>query len=326
MTYSSLLNNTETPTENSLTPAHLDIVQKIDDLQLLTRQWQEQGKRVALVPTMGNLHEGHFSLVTLAKQEADIVIVSIFVNPLQFGKNEDFDRYPRSLEQDVFALARLGVNLVFAPSNETLYPHKHLMADNVAEMTTVTPPSSLVNQLCGQHRPGHFTGVATIVLKLFMITKANIAVFGQKDYQQVAVIKQMVHDLNIDIKIITAPTSRAEDGLALSSRNQYLSPEHRQLAPRIYQTLLSIADRLQDGHKDYTGLIKQAATALKSMGIKPLEYLEIRHPDTLAPSQPWDKRWVILIAVKLGHTRLIDNLLVTSESLDYPSFAEDMHL
>lgn len=324
---SPLLSNTEEHinNDNASIPTHLDIVQTADTLHGYARLWQQQGKRVALVPTMGNLHEGHFSLVKLAKTQADIVIVSIFVNPLQFGKNEDFDRYPRTLDQDVFALARLGVDLVFAPSSETIYPRKHLMAENTSEMTSVTPPSSLVNQLCGLHRPGHFTGVATIVLKLFMITKANLAVFGQKDYQQIAVIKQMVADLNVDIEIITAPTSRAEDGLALSSRNQYLSPEHRQLAPRIYQTLLSIADRLQDGHKDYASLIKQATKVLKSMGIKPLEYLEIRHPDTLALSQPWDTRWVILIAVKLGNTRLIDNLVVASEQIEYPTFAEDMH-
>lgn len=303
-------------------PARLEVVQKSDVLQQMARYWQRQGKQVALVPTMGNLHEGHFSLVKQAKQKADIVIVSIFVNPLQFAKHEDFDHYPRTLEQDVLALTLIGVDVVFAPHHESLYP-KQLMVENNSELTAVVPPTALVQQLCGLHRPGHFTGVATIVLKLLLLAKANTAVFGQKDYQQVAVIRQMVADLNIDVEIITAPTTRADDGLALSSRNQYLSPEQRMLAPRIYQTLLSMADRLQYGYNDYAGLIKQATNALKSMGIKQLEYLEIRHPDTLAHSQPSDRTWVILIAVKLGNTRLIDNLVVEATEVDR---LEDMRL
>ncbi len=299
-------------------PAHLEVVQQAEAMQALARGWQRQGKRVALVPTMGNLHEGHFSLVRLAKLQADIVLVSIFVNPLQFGQGEDFDRYPRTLEQDVLALTLLGVDVVFAPSADVMYPqsHRRLMAEDAQATTHIEPPAALVQSLCGKQRPGHFTGVATVVFKLFALTKANVAIFGQKDFQQVAVIKQMVIDLNLDIDIITAPTARADDGLALSSRNQYLSPEHRALAPRIYQTLLSMADRLQYGQRDYASLIKQASNALKSMGIKPLEYLEIRHPDTLAPAQAQDERWVIAIAVKLGHTRLIDNLVVEAADID----------
>jgi pantoate--beta-alanine ligase len=297
-------------------PAGLAVVQQLEKIKSLATEWQKQGKRVALVPTMGNLHEGHFSLVKLARQHADVVVVSIFVNPLQFGKNEDFDRYPRTLEQDVLALTLIGADVVFAPNHEVLYPEKRLMAEHTSEMTSVVPPNALVQQLCGLHRPGHFTGVATIVLKLFLLTKANVAIFGQKDYQQVAVIKQMVADLNLDISILAAATARAEDGLALSSRNQYLSPEQRMLAPRIYQTLLSMADRLEDGFHDYATLIKQAKHVLKTMGIKTVEYLEILHPETLTASQVYDRQWVILIAVKLGNTRLIDNLLVTAPILE----------
>jgi pantoate--beta-alanine ligase len=252
--------------------------------------------------------------VRQARANADVVVVSIFVNPLQFGRGEDFERYPRTLEQDVLSLTLLGVDCVFAPDVDELYPHRRHLADEQPVTTAIVPPSWLTSELCGAQRTGHFTGVATVVAKLFHIVQPDVAIFGQKDYQQVAVIRQMMADLNWSIEIQTAPTVRDTDGLALSSRNQYLTPEQRQLAPRIYQMLLSIADRLRNGDRRYAQLIKKARDTLLSMGIKDMEYVEIRHPDTLNHPLPTDQRWVVLVAVKLGQTRLIDNLVVEAES------------
>jgi pantoate--beta-alanine ligase len=277
--------------------------------------WAAEGLRVALVPTMGNLHEGHFALVKQARALADRVVVSIFVNPLQFAQGEDFDHYPRTLEQDTLALALLGVDVVFAPEATDIYPEKQTMANEAARATTIVPPVFLTNMLCGANRPGHFTGVTTIVGKLFHIVEPSIAIFGQKDYQQVAILRQMAQDLNWNIQLITAPTTRAEDGLALSSRNQYLDPKQRFIAPRIYQTLLSLGDRLRDGERQYDKLVKQATNALKSSGFNQIDYIDIRHPDTLMPSRITDNRWVLLIAARLGNTRLIDNLVVEADSL-----------
>jgi pantoate--beta-alanine ligase len=278
-------------------------------------QWASQGQRVALVPTMGNLHEGHFSLVKLAREHADRVVVSIFVNPLQFAQGEDFEHYPRTLEQDTLALTLLGVDLVFAPDASVIYPDSLSMANEVAQTTTIVAPPSLAGILCGANRPGHFTGVTTIVGKLFHLVEPDMAIFGQKDYQQVAIIRQMVKDLNWSIEVITAPTTRAPDGLALSSRNQYLTNKQRFVAPRIYQTLLSMADRLMDGERNFVKLVKQATEALKSSGFGQIDYIDIRHPDTLRTSLATDQRWVLLMAVRLGNTRLIDNLVVEADGL-----------
>jgi pantoate--beta-alanine ligase len=244
-----------------------------------------------------------------------VVVVSIFVNPLQFGKGEDFNHYPRTTEQDVLALTLLGVDLVFAPNAEALYPERMSMADDVAHSMTIVPPTSITNILCGAKRPGHFMGVATIVAKLFNLVQPHVAVFGQKDYQQVAVIRQLIQDLNFSIQLVTVPTGRADDGLALSSRNQYLSTEERALAPRLYQMLLSLADHLKDGNNQYDALCLRATKSLKSMGFKTVEYVEILDPIRLTQSQPQDRQWVVLLAVKLGNTRLIDNIVVEADSL-----------
>ncbi|HQT03589.1 MAG TPA: pantoate--beta-alanine ligase [Thiotrichales bacterium] len=275
----------------------------------IRQQWQDSSQRIAFVPTMGNLHEGHFSLVKLAQQHADKVVVSIFVNPLQFGPNEDFDRYPRTLDADVQALRQLGVDVVFAPDMDEVYPDRSSDASG-GEGFLVLPPPKLTNILCGESRPGHFTGVATIVLKLFNMIQPQLAVFGEKDYQQLAIIKAMVRALNLPIKIISAPTCRAADGLALSSRNQYLSTLERQQAPAIYQTLQTIGLGLHQGQSSEV-LIEQAQQQLIRLGFNDIDYIAIRHPKSLEKLVQLGREGaVVLIAARLGNTRLIDNLLV----------------
>lgn len=274
--------------------------------------WRQTSQRVALVPTMGNLHEGHFSLVKLAQAHADKVVVSIFVNPLQFGPNEDFDRYPRTLAADVEALTALGVDVVFAPSVEEVYPEGANSATS-SEGFLVMPPASLTESLCGLSRPGHFAGVATIVLKLFNMIQPQLAVFGEKDFQQLAVLKAMVRGLNLPIQILSAPTCRAVDGLALSSRNQYLSREQRQQAVTIFQVLQSIQQGLLSGFSS-EGLIEQAEAQLKSSGFDRVDYVAIRDPLSLQPVMHLSEQGaVVLIAAWLGNTRLIDNLVVSTK-------------
>lgn len=296
-------------------PPCLTVVRSLEDIQQHRENWATEGLRVALIPTMGNLHEGHFSLVRLAREQADKVVVSIFVNPLQFAQGEDFEHYPRTLEQDCLALTLLGVDVVFAPDANDVYLGNSSMANEVAQTTTIVAPSSLTNILCGANRPGHFTGVTTIVGKLFHLVTPTVAIFGQKDYQQVAIIRQIVKDLNWSIQVITAPTTRSSDGLALSSRNQYLTDKQRFVAPRIYQTLLSMADRLHDGERLYAKLVKQATETLKASGFSSIDYVEIRDPESLVTSKATDQRWVLLIAARLGNTRLIDNLVVEADGL-----------
>lgn len=296
-------------------PSCLTVIRTLEDMQQHRSQWASQSLRVALVPTMGNLHEGHFSLVKLAREHADRVVVSIFVNPLQFAQGEDFEHYPRTLDQDTLALTLLGVDLVFAPDASEIYPDNRSMANEIAQTTTIVAPPALAGILCGANRPGHFTGVTTIVGKLFHLVAPDVAIFGQKDYQQVAIIRQMVKDLNWPIALITAPTTRAADGLALSSRNQYLTDKQRFVAPRMYQTLLSLADRLTDGERNFAKLVKQATEALKSSGFTQIDYIDIRHPDSLRLSLVTDQRWVLLMAARLGNTRLIDNIVVEIDDL-----------
>lgn len=290
----------------------IHIIHHLSHWREIQQNWQKAGLRVALVPTMGNLHEGHFSLVKLAQAHADKVVVSIFVNPLQFGPNEDFDRYPRTLAADVDALTALGVDVVFAPSVEEVYPEG---ANSTAssEGFLVMPPVSLTETLCGLSRPGHFAGVATIVLKLFNMIQPQLAVFGEKDFQQLAVLKAMVKGLNLPIQILSAPTCRAADGLALSSRNQYLSREQRQQAVTIYQVLQSIQQGLLSGFSS-DGLIEQAEAQLKSSGFDRVDYVAIRDPLSLQPVMHLSELGaVVLIAAWLGNTRLIDNLVVSTK-------------
>lgn len=265
------------------------------------REWRQTAGKVAFVPTMGNLHEGHLSLVREAKKRADNVVVSIFVNRLQFGQGEDFNKYPRTLQQDADKLAGEGVAVVFAPDEKELYP-------NVEQRFNVEPPH-LQNELCGKFRPGHFRGVATVVSKLFNIVDADVACFGKKDYQQLAIIKGFVEDLNFDVEIVPVDIGRAEDGLALSSRNQYLSEAERAQAPQLYRVLQSAAQALKRGQLDYAQLERSAADELIRSGWV-VDYVEIRHSGTLDVARTGDKELVVLAAARLGSTRLIDNIEV----------------
>lgn len=275
---------------------------------------QQEGKqRIALVPTMGNLHDGHLELVKLAKQHADIVVVSIFVNPTQFGIGEDFDSYPRTLDEDVAKLTTVAADYVFAPSIDEMYP--------VLPPPTSVRAGAITSQLCGQSRPSHFDGVGIVVSKLFNIVQPNIAVFGQKDYQQLAIIQQLVRDLSYPIKIIGAPIVRAADGLALSSRNQYLTETERNIAPILHQELQRLADQLMNGAHIEQGLehLLAAASARITAAGFIIDYLEVKTAQldafeidekstTFAGSQ---QDLVILVAAWLGRARLLDNQLVT---------------
>lgn len=256
-------------------------------------------KIIGFVPTMGNLHQGHLNLVREAKKLCDVVVVSIFVNPIQFGPNEDFDSYPRTLEQDQRLLAEVGCDIVFAPTVEQMY-------GNQPRLTNISV-GGITNDLCGLQRPGHFDGVAVVVTKLFNMVQPKYAFFGEKDYQQLAVIRQFVRDLNIPLEVIGVPIARAEDGLALSSRNGYLSPEHRAIAPIIYQSLKAAATQLQAGEAlaDVLAILRQSLT---DAGFE-VDYVEARSPQ-LQQVQQFDQDVVLFVAAKLGATRLIDNLQV----------------
>lgn len=258
-------------------------------------------QKIALVPTMGNLHDGHLSLVTLAKQHADIVVVSIFVNPTQFGAGEDFASYPRTLDDDCQKLAKAGVALVFAPSVDEMYP---VYPPNVQILS-----GSISKILCGQTRPTHFDGVGLVVSKLFNIVRPDVAVFGKKDYQQLAIIAQLVQELNFEIDIIGGEIVRADDGLALSSRNQYLTKQERAIAPRLAQALQQLAGALQSASvADFDTMIQKTKDKLTYDGFT-VDYLQVLNQQ-LQPASRHDKHLVILTACYLGKARLLDNLEV----------------
>ncbi len=277
----------------------------IETLPLLRQQIRRlrmEGKRVALVPTMGNLHDGHMKLVDEAKARADVVIVSIFVNPMQFDRPEDLARYPRTLQEDSEKLNKHKVDLLFAPSVQEIYP-------NGTETHTYVDVPSLSTMLEGASRPGHFRGVATIVSKLFNLVQPDIACFGEKDFQQLALIRKMVADMGFDIEIVGVPIMRAKDGLALSSRNGYLTAEQRKIAPGLYKVLSSIADKLQAGERDLNEIIAIAGQELNEKGFRS-DDIQIRDADTLLEISENSKRAVILVAAWLGDARLIDNKIV----------------
>ena len=273
----------------------MKIIHTIQEL----RDWRREAGSVAFVPTMGNLHEGHLALVREAAKRADKVVVSIFVNRLQFGQGEDFDRYPRTLEQDAAKLAGEGVAVLFAPSEQELYPH-------VAQQYNVEPPN-LQNELCGAFRPGHFRGVATVVAKLFNIVEPDYACFGKKDYQQLVILQGMAADLNFRVEIVPVDIGRAADGLALSSRNQYLSEAERKQALQLYRELQAVVRAVENGNRDYAALEQQAAANLKQAGWQ-VDYVEIRHAGNLQVAHVGDSELVVLAAARLGNTRLIDNI------------------
>ncbi|MCO7578506.1 MULTISPECIES: pantoate--beta-alanine ligase [Pseudomonas] len=278
----------------------MNTVKTVRELRAAVARARSEGKRIGFVPTMGNLHSGHAALVAKAAQRVDFVVASIFVNPLQFGAGEDLDKYPRTLAADQEKLLEAGCHLLFAPSVEEMYP------DGMAGQTRVSVPQ-LSEGLCGASRPGHFEGVATVVSKLFNMVQPDLAVFGQKDYQQLAVIRALVHDLNMPIQIIGEPTVRATDGLALSSRNGYLSAEQLAIAPVLYRSLSQIAQAIRDGERDYPRLLAEQQQQLEAAGLR-RDYLEIRHAKNLRPATAEDRDLVILVAAYLGATRLIDNL------------------
>ena len=253
---------------------------------------------VAFVPTMGNLHEGHIALVDQARRHGRCVVVSIFVNPLQFGPGEDLAKYPRTLEADCRKLQAAGADIVFTPSAQELFP--------TPQQFQVEPPP-IAKELCGASRPGHFRGVATIVLKLFNIVQPACAVFGKKDFQQLHIIRGMVREFDLPLEIIAGETSRAADGLALSSRNGYLSPEQRAEAPRLYRSLARIREAVNSGRRDFAALESAAAADLASHGWQ-VDYISLRNAGTLQPAQAEDTSLVVLGAARLGTTRLIDNL------------------
>jgi len=274
----------------------------LESLRQQMLAWRRSGASVAFVPTMGNLHAGHISLLARARELAERTVVSIFVNPIQFGKGEDYTRYPSTLQADIEKLAAAGLDLLFAPNLDELYP------GGIEEDTRVTVPG-LSTILCGQYRPGHFSGVATVVSKLFINVQPDIALFGEKDYQQVLIIKRMTKDLLMPIKIVGMPIVREPDGLAMSSRNVYLNPEERSRASRIYHCLQSAADKLRRQSHSVIAIETAAMAELAAAGFRP-EYFSVRRPEDLEPARKGDAQVQILAAAWLGAARLIDNLRV----------------
>tara|TARA_B110000503_G_C7139444_1_gene410257 strand:+ start:1450 stop:2298 length:849 start_codon:yes stop_codon:yes gene_type:complete len=280
----------------------MQLISDILDLREIRRTWQSSAKVIAFVPTMGNLHQGHLNLVREAKKQADIVVVSIFVNPMQFGPDEDLDAYPRTLQSDSRLLEELGVDVLFMPKATDIY------ARGLEQQTFVEVPG-LSYMICGASRPGHFRGVATIVCKLFNMVQPNLAFFGEKDFQQLQVIKAMVTDLSMNLKVFGMATTRDDDGLAMSSRNQYLKDKERKLAPSLYEKMQQLASEIQLGRRDFSKITQEYKLQLAELGFNP-DYLEIRNVENLLQPGHEDQHLVLLAAVFLGKTRLIDNLQI----------------
>jgi len=281
-------------TENS----NIRIVNKVKDMQALSNRLKKEGRLISFVPTMGALHEGHLSLMRTAKEKGNFLVVSIFVNPTQFGPSEDFNKYTRDLDGDIKKISDIGVDAVFFPEVDEIYPEG---------FETYVEVQQLQKPLCGEFRPSHFQGVATVVLKLFNIVKPDIAIFGEKDYQQLLIIKKMVRDLHLEIEIIGMPIIREEDGLALSSRNAYLSDEQRLQALALSNSLNNIKRMFNDGENSISNLIKAGTSILNESSIKDIDYLEIRDGNTLEGQQKAKKGDIVAIAAKVGNARLIDN-------------------
>lgn len=278
----------------------MNTVKTVLELRAAVARARGEGKRIAFVPTMGNLHEGHIALVEKAGQRADFVVASIFVNPLQFGPNEDLAKYPRTLVADQEKLVAAGCHLLFHPDVDEMYP-------NGMTGQTLVSVRGVSEGLCGGSRPGHFDGVATVVTKLFNMVQPDLAIFGEKDFQQLAVIRTLVHDLDLPVQIMGEPTVRAADGLALSSRNGYLNDEQRASASALYRTLNQLAEAIRDGRRDFAQLESEGKVVLEKAGFRP-DYLEIREAGSLRPACATDSQLVILGAAFMGATRLIDNL------------------
>lgn len=281
----------------------LSVVSAVASLRERLREHQRQGRTIGFVPTMGALHAGHRQLMETARDECDVLVVSIFVNPLQFDRPDDLARYPRTFETDRALCESAGVDIIFAPTVEELYPE---------EQKTFVDVPDLTGNLCGAFRPGHFRGVATVVLKLFGIVQPDRAYFGQKDAQQLAVIARMVRDLNVPVTIVPIPTVREPDGLALSSRNKHLSTDERQIAPAIYRALSLAGAQIAAGERSPATLRENGLLLLQQYPELRVEYLELVHPETLQPVVEITGRVLIAIAAWIGSTRLIDNILVAS--------------
>jgi len=279
----------------------MKIVNKVRQMQVLSDKFKKEGKKIAFVPTMGYFHKGHLSLMERGRELADILVISIFVNPIQFGPGEDFREYPRDLERDLSLAEGVGVDVVFIPEAEEMYP---------PDYQTYLEVTGLTQHLCGLFRPGHFRGVTTVVAKLFNIVKPDIALFGLKDYQQYIVIKRMVRDLNYDIEVVGCPIIREEDGLAMSSRNKYLTPEQRKSALCLYQGI-KLAERLvREGQRDAKIIIKEVIDYIESKPYTQIDYVKICHPETLDDLEYLNDKALLALAVRVGKARLIDNTIL----------------
>ncbi len=275
----------------------------VTELRQQVQQWRDRGESIAFIPTMGNLHAGHMSLIEKGQSLSDRTICSIFVNPMQFGPNEDWDHYPRTLESDLGQLVAIGCDLVYLPDASELYPEG-------LEMISKVEVTDLTDDYEGAHRPGHFTGVATVVLKLFNIVRPDVSVFGKKDYQQYRVISKMVEDFNLDVLIIGEETTRDPSGLATSSRNQYLDDTQKEQATLIYRTLQQAAQQIAEGERDFAALERRAIETLDAAGFD-TDYFAVCHAETLKPATPDDRDLVILVTAALGETRLLDNIEIS---------------
>lgn len=278
----------------------MEIIENIASMHALSERKRMEGKLIGFVPTMGFLHEGHLSLIREAKKLSDMVIVSIFVNPTQFKPNEDYDKYPRDLEGDTKKVNSAGGDIIFAPSARDMYPDGYLTYVNVEGITET---------LCGISRPGHFRGVTTVVTKLFNIVKPHKAFFGQKDYQQSVIIKKMVRDLNMDIDIILLPTVREHDGLAMSSRNSFLSTEERKVAPVLYRALIMASEMVKNGERNTWRIYSEMKRMIENESLVVIDYIAITDPENLRDISVIEGKTLIALAVRIGDTRLIDNIL-----------------
>ena len=278
------------------------LVKSIEEMKQIVKNLKKEGKSIGFVPTMGYLHEGHISLMRCSKKDNDITVVSIFVNPIQFGVNEDLDRYPRDLERDLEICKKEGVDYVFHPSVEEMYPE---------DFSTYVIVEGLTEGLCGAYRPGHFKGVTTVVNKLFNIVQPDRVYFGEKDYQQLKVIQKMVKDLNMNVQVIGCPIVREPDGLAMSSRNKYLSPEERKAALSLSKALFKAKEMFKSGETDINKIRKEMEKIILSHPeVKEIQYIEFVDAETLKPKERLEKGSIIALAVFVGNTRLIDNIKV----------------
>ena len=290
--------------DNAMSPVKTQVLECVDEVRLWRRNATLKGERVGFVPTMGALHEGHLSLMRAARKECDRVIASIFVNPLQFAPHEDFGKYPRTFQKDLELMSEEGVDAVFYPNEKEMYP------EGRESVTKVFPPTDLADCLEGHFRPGFFIGVATVVAKLFNIVLPEAAFFGEKDYQQLLVVKRMVSDLNLPIQVTPVPTVREKDGLALSSRNVYLSEKERKIAPLLNRSLNFVKDAAQSGELSLEAALKKARVDLQGLTDVELQYLEARQADTFQPVSQFELPMVVVLAAKLKNVRLIDNVVV----------------